>query len=95
VSPRSELEGARNIKFRQVQAAESVISYVPCVVCIALDIDRGDLGDLVWRGSLPALIYFGGTGLHRNSNRIRAQESYPSGIQIVSLLFRLILLLFE
>jgi hypothetical protein len=48
-----ELEGARNIKFRQVQATESIIPYVICVVCIALG---GDQGDLVWRGPLPALI---------------------------------------
>jgi hypothetical protein len=48
-----ELEGASNTKFRHVRATESVIPYILCVVCIALGVDQGDL---VWRGSLPALI---------------------------------------
>jgi hypothetical protein len=39
-----ELEGARDTKFRQVQTTGSVILYVLCVVCIALDIDRDNLG---------------------------------------------------
>jgi hypothetical protein len=34
-----KLESARNTKFRQVRAAESIIPYVVCVVCIALGID--------------------------------------------------------
>jgi hypothetical protein len=44
VSSRLGTQGAMNTMFRQVRGTESVIPYVLCVVCIALGVDRGDLG---------------------------------------------------
>jgi hypothetical protein len=46
----------------QVRAIESVIPYILCMVCIALVVDRDDLGDLGWRGPYPPLYSLVGQG---------------------------------
>ena len=57
-------------KFRQVRAPSCIIPYDLEVVCIALGVD------VVWRGSLPALIYPGGQGYMESLSRVQLESYY-------------------
>ena len=54
-------------KFRQVRAASCVILYVLC---------GGLTKMIVWRGSLPALIYTGGQGYMESPSRVQLESYY-------------------
>jgi hypothetical protein len=83
-----ELEGARNTRFRQVWAAESIMSYV---VCIILGGDRV----ISCLEGVPVRPYIARRiGLHGSLSWVQAQESYPNTSRIISYRVRLVSLLY-